>query len=122
MVMKLRQEAPDHWRKAKCRNIPVDRGYDPFFSEDEEETKQATDFCNGTQDGNICPIRHECLIFALVNNEKFGVWGGSTELSRKAIRKKYPSKRGMIRDEWKWQTEKESLKGLTVESLMDEDE
>lgn len=33
-----------------------------------------------------CPVKKECLKFALDNNEIFGTWGGTTEDQRKAIR------------------------------------
>jgi WhiB family redox-sensing transcriptional regulator len=33
-----------------------------------------------------CPVRGQCLEFALDSNEKFGVWGGLSERERKALR------------------------------------
>ncbi len=30
----------------------------------------------------VCPVRGECLEFALVNNVHYGVWGGMTERQR----------------------------------------
>ena len=114
MVLKLRQEPPN-WEKAKCKNIPLTKDYDPFF--DEEDNVPALEFCNGTADGVICPIRHECMIFALTNNCKEGVWGGTSETTRKAMRKKYPPLKGNIeRDEWQWTSEKDALKGLKKRS------
>lgn len=35
-----------------------------------------------------CPVRHECLTFALETGQDFGVWGGTTEIERRAIRRK----------------------------------
>jgi len=99
--------------------MPVSSSYDPFFSEEEEEIQDAVDFCNGTADGVVCPVREQCLLFALTNNEKYGVWGGTTEITRKAIRKKFPPKRGNeTRDEWTWMEEKEALKGLHKGQLL----
>ena len=34
-----------------------------------------------------CPVRDECLAFALDNHEQFGVWGGATVMERRKLRK-----------------------------------
>jgi WhiB family redox-sensing transcriptional regulator len=36
-----------------------------------------------------CPAQNACLIFALKNPEIQGVWGGTTEGERAALRKRY---------------------------------
>lgn len=36
-------------------------------------TRQAQSFCN-----QLCPVKAECLQFALTHNEAFGVYGGLT--------------------------------------------
>lgn len=36
----------------------------------------------------ICPVREECLDYALTNRETYGVWGGLGEGERDAIRRK----------------------------------
>jgi len=120
VVLRLRYPAPDDWQDAKCQDYVNNTGDDPFFSDDPEVSQRAVDFCNGTKDGNICPIRHECLLFALTNNEKFGVWGGTNEITRKAIRKRYPLKGREPRPEWRHQTEQEALKGLNRDELQKE--
>jgi len=33
----------------------------------------------------ICPVRQECLAFAMATNEPFGVWGGLNELERRRL-------------------------------------
>jgi WhiB family redox-sensing transcriptional regulator len=33
-----------------------------------------------------CPVRDECLEAALVNDERFGIWGGMTERERLDLR------------------------------------
>lgn len=115
MVLRLRVEAPGGWAKAKCQGqvqrLPgQDDIYDPFFAELPDDEQDAVDFCNGTVDGRRCPVRDECLIFALTNNERFGVWGGMTELARKALRKKWPWKGGRIpRPEWRWMRTADAL-------------
>lgn len=115
MVLRLRVEAPGGWREAKCRGqvqrLPWDEDvYDPFFAELPEDEQDAVDFCNGTIDGVRCPIRDACLTFALTNNERFGVWGGMTELARKALRKRWPWRGGKKpRSEWKWMPTADAL-------------
>jgi hypothetical protein len=73
-----------NWAGAKCRDIPVSGDDDLFFDDDPTD---AVEFCRGTWDGVPCPIREECLRFALVNNCREGVWGGCSEQERKLIRR-----------------------------------
>lgn len=35
----------------------------------------------------VCPVSAECLEFALINNEKFGIWGGVSPSKRKLMRR-----------------------------------
>ncbi len=107
MVLRLRREAPD-WSRGKCLGSapvrPKDEPevYDPWF--DEEEPTPVLDMCNGEDGEGVCPIREACLHFALVNNEKYGVWGGTTEQDRRATRKMWRWKPGSSepRKEWHW--------------------
>jgi hypothetical protein len=95
---------------------------DPWFNEDEHQ--EAIAFCNGTVDGTACAIRNECLIFALVNNERVGVWGGMSEDDRKALRKKWPWRSGSKepRQEWEWYPPGEARKLLSMKELEAPDE
>lgn len=99
MVMKLRIPSPD-WtglhnggKVGKCVWIKPVSGYDPFFDDEDE----AIHICNGFREEDICPLRHECLIFALVNNEADGIWGGTHPHDRKRLR------HTVNRSEWEWQ-------------------
>lgn len=127
MVLHLRVEAPGGWQHAKCkgqvRRLPGDdEVYDPFFAENPDDEQDAVDFCNGTIDGLQCQIRDACLSFALTNNERFGVYGGMTELGRKALRKKWPWRGGRIpRPEWTWKPTAEALALVSPEDLAEED-
>lgn len=60
-------------------------GADPnlFFSKRGESCTEARAICATCQPG----IRDECLAYALRNNEQFGIWGGTNERERRAMRK-----------------------------------
>lgn len=47
----------------------------------EEREEIAKDICAE------CPLQFSCLAFALINNEKWGVWGGFTPGERRRFRK-----------------------------------
>lgn len=118
MVMRLRIPAPWHKRPPKCKDVTVTRDNDMFFGVvdgvETNDLQPAVSFCNGSEDGVACPLRDECLIFALTNNEKTGVWGGTTPTTRKAIRKQWPLRSGKIpRPEWRWFSEEDALAMLT---------
>lgn len=40
-----------------------------------------------------CPVKAECLAFALDNREKFGCWGGMSERQRVNLRRGRPASR-----------------------------
>ena len=58
-------------------------GVDPdlFFPERGASTREAKEVCRG------CVVRESCLEFALVNSEKFGIWGGMSQRERRRIRR-----------------------------------
>jgi hypothetical protein len=90
MVMKLRIPQPD-WTGAKCLDFVPTREYDAFVDDDMDE---AVAVCNGDIDGKVCPKRHECLIFALVNNEHYGVFGGLYPEQRHDLRQRFKRRKG----------------------------
>ena len=57
------------------------RGLDPdlFFPATSSEEARAKIICAG------CPVRSDCLDFAMRARERYGVWGGTSEEERKAI-------------------------------------
>jgi WhiB family redox-sensing transcriptional regulator len=59
------------------------RGADPdlFFPERGASTRSAKAICRE------CQVREECLEFAIVSSEKFGIWGMMSERERRKIRK-----------------------------------
>ena len=34
-----------------------------------------------------CPVRHECLQYALDHDERFGIWGGLSERERRRLKR-----------------------------------
>lgn len=62
---------------ANCRGADADL----FFPERGASTRKAKSICAA------CQVRVECLEFAVVNSEKFGIWGGLSERERRKIRK-----------------------------------
>lgn len=66
------------WReRAACRGL----GPDLFFTERGTATKDAKAVCEG------CPVREDCLEFALDTVQLFGVWGGKSEAERRRLRR-----------------------------------
>ena len=57
------------------------RGMDPsiFFPLNEDDALEAVAVCRA------CPVRDECLSWALETRERFGVWGGTTEKQRRSM-------------------------------------
>jgi len=52
-----------------------------FFPQRGESVKIAKATCNG------CAAQKACLEYALINGEKFGIWGGKSERERRKIRR-----------------------------------
>ena len=51
-----------------------------FFPDKGGSTREAKRVCAG------CPVRAECLEFALASDERFGIWGGLSERERRRVR------------------------------------
>ncbi|HUD81709.1 MAG TPA: WhiB family transcriptional regulator [Patescibacteria group bacterium] len=62
-------------RRGACRGIDPDLFY-PVKESDADDARQV---CSG------CPVREQCLEYALAANEKYGVWGGTSERERRRI-------------------------------------
>ncbi len=60
---------------AACRNEDPD----VFFPGTEGETAHALRICA------TCPVIEECLDYALMARERYGVWGGTTERERRRL-------------------------------------
>jgi WhiB family redox-sensing transcriptional regulator len=68
---------PDWFNQGECL------GVDPelFFPERGASSREAKACCTA------CPVRQQCLDYALDNSEKFGIWGGLSERQRRQIRR-----------------------------------
>jgi WhiB family transcriptional regulator, redox-sensing transcriptional regulator len=67
----------DHWaRLALCASHP-DRTC--WFSDDHEAMARAIATCR------VCPVRIECLTFAVTTGQSFGVWGGTMPSERRRL-------------------------------------
>jgi WhiB family redox-sensing transcriptional regulator len=62
---------------ANCRGADADL----FFPERGASTRKAKAICNA------CEVKRECLEFALIESEKFGIWGGMSERERRRVRR-----------------------------------
>jgi WhiB family redox-sensing transcriptional regulator len=61
---------------ALCQGVNPDL----FFPPRGGDTREAKQVCA------VCPVRVECLDYALELGEKFGIWGGLSERERRKIR------------------------------------
>lgn len=61
--------------QARCQ----DRETEIFFVRGAAKARRAQNIC-----GN-CPVRQECLEYAIAEEIEFGVWGGLTERQRRAL-------------------------------------
>ena len=61
------------WRDlAACLNV-VSANYDPFFADAAELRAEAIAICA------TCPVRDDCLTFAVRTGQQYGIWGGQPE-------------------------------------------
>ncbi|OIJ94876.1 WhiB family transcriptional regulator [Streptomyces colonosanans] len=56
-------------------------GADFFFPEPGSSVREAKRICG------LCAIRSTCLEYALIHDERFGVWGGLSEKERMQLRR-----------------------------------
>lgn len=54
---------------------------DAFYPEKGGSTAEAKKVCRG------CPVRTQCLQWALDNDERFGVWGGLSDRERRRLKR-----------------------------------
>lgn len=71
------------WAAGDWRERAVCAQTDPeaFYPEKGGSTKAAKAMCA------VCPVRERCLIDALDNDERFGIWGGMSERERRKMKR-----------------------------------
>lgn len=67
-----------HWM---TRALCAETDPEAFFPEKGGTTRDAKRICEG------CDVRAECLEAALLNNERYGIWGGCSERERRQIQR-----------------------------------
>ena len=70
-------EPPAWYERAAC----IEADADCFFPEKGGSTREAKRICAE------CEVRTECLAYALANDERFGIWGGTSERERRRLRR-----------------------------------
>lgn len=68
-------EQEDWTAQALCNQIDPDL----WFPEKGGSVREAKEVCMR------CPVRDECLEYALANDERFGIWGGYSERERRKM-------------------------------------
>jgi len=72
----------DAWRfDAACRGMDADEIDRVFFPRRGDDSLEAKRICF------VCPVKGECLDFALRQFIKVGIWGGRSERERRRMRK-----------------------------------
>lgn len=68
---------PDWYERALCAQTDPEA----FFPEKGGSTREAKKVCA------VCPVRAECLAYALEHDERFGIWGGLSERERRRLKR-----------------------------------
>ena len=77
MTAPIFPETPAWMSDASCAEI----GGEPFFEEVGASSRQAIAICRA------CPVREQCLQYALDNQEAWGLWGGLLPHQRRRLRR-----------------------------------
>lgn len=78
-------------QRAACNGLATEK---LFPNSDVKQRVIANEVCRG------CPVQMECLNFALVTKEEFGVWGGATEIQRSNMLSKLREHHRSIYRDW----------------------
>lgn len=85
-------ETPSHaWRAdARCFDTDTEIFYPPrdklLYN---KVAAQAKAICNGPKGTDPCPVRANCLWYAIITDEQHGIWGGLSHRERNALIRKW---------------------------------
>lgn len=83
-------ENEERWQDfAACKGMDPVIFFGPEHAETVKEKRDREDEAKAVC--NSCPVKEECLEYALDAREAYGIWGGLTELERKALLRKRAS-------------------------------
>jgi WhiB family redox-sensing transcriptional regulator len=79
----IRSSVPDDDNPLSWQTDALCAQTDPeaFFPEKGGSTRDAKKICTS------CEVRAQCLEYALLNDERFGIWGGLSERERRKLRR-----------------------------------
>lgn len=69
---------PEPWM---AKGICAQTDPEEFYPEKGGSTRAAKRICQG------CPVKKECLDYALDRDERFGIWGGASERERRRMKR-----------------------------------
>ena len=74
-------DEPDEDNGWHERALCAETDPEAFFPEKGGSSREAKNVCLG------CDVRAECLEYALMKDERFGIWGGLSERERRRLKK-----------------------------------
>lgn len=80
MFLDLVLDQASWWNEGACVGMHPDLFFKP-------DRRLKDPFANGRAVCNRCPVREECLEYALENHEQHGLWGGLNLTERRAVQR-----------------------------------
>lgn len=75
------------WAKDAAGETPCESAPDLYFPDIEQDVSPLTTLRLAKAMCSECPIQVQCLDYAITNDEIHGVWGGTTPLERRQIKR-----------------------------------
>ena len=78
------------YEHAACRGQDINLFFDPKDRNLRRNDSAALAFCNGNNERKPCPVREQCLEFALSFSQEYdmyGIYGGLTGAQRRRLRR-----------------------------------